>query len=377
MSAVVMVSASFFPYAGGAENQALELSKALAAMGMRITVLTRRINELSPVEKLGAVEVRRLPVIGKGLLDSISFMIGVFFWLVRRRSTYRSIHVHLAGSPALAAVLAGQVAGKRVIVKLGGGRGVGEIAQSTRTLAGRCKLVLLNWLQPRLVAVTPELTDELKAFGLDIPVTVIPNGVDADRFRPPSREERSAARRAIGLTDEICFLYVGRLSYEKQLDMLAESFGEAVAETGAQARLLLVGAGDKEPAIRAAARRSGAADKVTILPPTAEIEKVYRAADVFFLPSISEGLSNALLEAMCCGLPVIASRVGGTPEAVEDGRSGLLFDPTDQAALKSLLIRAIKEPEALKPLGEAARERAARRYAIGEIAKRYQELYQA
>lgn len=377
MSAVVMVSANFFPYAGGAENQALELSRALSAMGMKITVLTRRVSGLAAAEQLGPVAVKRLSVFGSGLIDSISFMSGVFCWLICNRASYQAVHVHLAGSPALAAVVAGHISGKRVIVKLGGGRGVGEIAQSMGSLAGRCKLILLDWLKPQLIAVTADLQEELRSHGLSLPVMVVPNGVDSKRFSPPSAEERSAARRAIGLKEEMCFLYVGRLSYEKQLDYLVEVFAQALKESGAAARLVLLGAGDKEPAILAAVQKAGLTDQVVIRPPTAEVEKFYRAADVFLLPSISEGLSNALLEAMCCGLPVIASRVGGTPDAVEDGKSGLLFDPQDRQALRAHLVRAVKEPQAMRAMGAAARERAAGRFAIGEVAKRYQELYRA
>jgi len=82
-------------------------------------------------------------------------------WLLLHAGSYGAIHAHLAGSPALAAGLAARILGKRIVVKLGGGRGIGEIAASSATVAGRLKLRLLGWLRPQFVAVTRELVREL------------------------------------------------------------------------------------------------------------------------------------------------------------------------------------------------------------------------
>src|SRR5208282_4419822 len=95
-------------------------------------------------------------------------------------------------------------------------------------------------------------------------------------------------------------------------------------DAGPRARAVLVGEGPERGAIEAEAAASGG--RIVVLPPRAELADLYAAADVFFLPSFSEGLSNALLEAMSSGLAPLASRVGGTAETVVDGRTGLLFE---------------------------------------------------
>ncbi|MDE2490766.1 MAG: glycosyltransferase, partial [Elusimicrobia bacterium] len=105
---IVMVSAGFWPAVGGAERQALELSAALAARGHRVTVLTRRLGSLPARESLRGVEIRRLPVLGRGALDASSFLLGALVWLLRRRADWDAVHAHLAGSPALAAAAAGR-----------------------------------------------------------------------------------------------------------------------------------------------------------------------------------------------------------------------------------------------------------------------------
>lgn len=109
-------------------------------------------------------------------------------------------------------------------------------------------------------------------------------------------------------------------------------------------------------------------------PPTVQVERAYAAADVFVLPSISEGLSNALLEAMASGLTVVASRVGGTAEVLRDGETGLLFDPEDSAGLRAQLLSAAAETQTAARLGPAAR-RAALAFSIDAVAESYEELY--
>ncbi|MFC1679884.1 glycosyltransferase [Elusimicrobiota bacterium] len=133
--------------------------------------------------------------------------------------------------------------------------------------------------------------------------------------------------------------------------------------------------GPEEKNVRTALTRFGLENRARVLPPTDDIERCYEAADVFVLPSISEGLSNALLEAMASGVAVLGSRVGGTKEAVEDGNTGLLFDPADDEALRAHLRKLAEEPELAGKLGAAGRERAERLFSLEAVADRYLKLY--
>ena len=356
-----MVSAGFPPTLGGAERQAYELSRALRARGHDVFVLTRRAAGLPARETLDGLPVERLAAWGGGLLNSSVFFAACLARLIR--GDYDVVHSHLASSPALAAAVAARFCGKKAVIKLGGGRGIGEIALSAKSVPGRLKLALFKALAPRFVAVTRDLADELAEHGLG-PAEVVPNGVDVSRFRPPEAGEKAALRAERGLGPGPVFLYMGRLAWEKRLPAFAAAF--AAAASGAV--FAVVGDGPE----RAALEGVGG---VRLFPPQADPAPWYRLADVFVLPSVSEGLSNALLEAMASGLAVLASRVGGTAEAVEDGVSGLLFDGDPAQAARAPLKRLLEDPGSAGRLGAAARKRAVERYSLAAVAERYAKLY--
>ena len=360
---VVMVSAGFWPIVGGAERQALELSRALIARGADVRVLTRLVGCGVPRDEVQGVPVRRLRVLGTGALDSLSFLFGALGWLLKHGSEYDAIHAHLAGSPALAAALAGRILGKPVLVKLGGGRGIGELAVSSRTALGRLKLRLLALLKPRFLAVVNDLSEEAKEHLPGAEIEVLPNGVDTQRFKPVTALEKEALRAKLGWNG-VVFLYTGRLSWEKRLPWFAALWEEA--SKGRDAMLVLVGEG---------AEIIPSLPRVRVLPSVEDTAQLYAAADVFVLPSVSEGLSNSLLEAMSSGLAVLASAVGGTAETITDGKTGLLFEKDDVDGLKKQIERILNGGELRNLLGAGARLEVERRYSIARVVERLLELY--
>lgn len=367
--AVVMVSAGWRPALGGAERQAEELARALVSRGHRVTALTRRLSGTEPDEDVAGVRVRRLSSLGAGTLDSLLFLVEVFVWLVLHRREYDAVHAHLAGSPALAAAAAGRLLEKPVIVKLGGGRGIGELAASSRTAFGRLKLRLLAALRPRFLAVALDLVEEAGELLGPVPVEVLPNGVDVRRYVPADAMRRRLVRSSLGLPpDATVFLYTGRFSPEKRLPWFAKLWAEATEGTGAV--LVLVGGGSERGAVEAVA-----SPRVKVLPAVDDSAPLYAAADVFVLPSTSEGLSNSLLEAMSSGLACLASAVGGTAQAVQDGRTGLLFARDDERAAAAACGRLARESGLAARLGARAREDAVSRYALDAVVSRLEELY--
>jgi glycosyltransferase involved in cell wall biosynthesis len=371
---VVMLTPNFYPYIGGAEKQALELSKRLLARGVRVSVLTRCAPGLSRDDAVEGIPVRRAFTFGSGFLNAAVFMVSSFLYLILRRSEYDVIHVHLAGSPAISACLAGSLLGRKVVVKVGGGRGIGEIAMSRKTWSGRMKLALFRIFRPQFVSVTEDLKEEMSEVGLSEGTYVIPNGVDVNRYQPRGASERRSLRKDFGWPEGLCFLYVGRLAVEKRLDMFLRAFAE-VADKNKGAYCVFVGSGSEEEALRGEVKVLKLENRVFFRSPADDIERYYAASDVFILPSVSEGLSNALLEAMATGLAPLGSKVGGTREAVTSGETGLLFESEDKESLLACVSRYVESPDICEAHGRAARKRTLERYSLERIAERYLEIY--
>jgi glycosyltransferase involved in cell wall biosynthesis len=138
---------------------------------------------------------------------------------------------------------------------------------------------------------------------------------------------------------------------------------------------LVIGGGRRETEMRQLAVEMGLEERVRFLGQRDDVPDLLAALDIFVLPSHSEGVSLALLEAMAAGLPVIASRVGGLPEVVTDGDTGLLIPPQDPEALAAALARLLDEPAWAKKLGENARRQVEENFSLERLGREINEIY--
>ncbi|HEY7139154.1 MAG TPA: glycosyltransferase family 4 protein [Methylomirabilota bacterium] len=194
----------------------------------------------------------------------------------------------------------------------------------------------------------------LRTQGVWRPVEVLPTGVDLDRFRPG---DGAAARAALRLeADDRVLLYVGRLDREKNLELLLDAVARVRAP---RLRLLLVGRGTQETNLRRAAASRGLADRVEFRGGSAPdaLPAYYRAADAFVFASTTETQGLAVLEAMACGLPVVAVRASGVEEIVTDGVSGLLV-PEDAATFAAAVEEILGDAALRAKLAIGGREAA-------------------
>ena len=154
-------------------------------------------------------------------------------------------------------------------------------------------------------------------------------------------------------------------------------YGEQAPGLGDRAgwHLAIAGRGEEEGRLRAQSAAAGIDSRVHILGFRDDIPDILAAGDIFAMPSLSEGLPLALVEAMSFGLPVVVARVGGVPEVVTDDVEALLVPPSDAGALASALRRLIDDAELRRRLGDAGRTRAQRDFAIATMADRYERLY--
>ena len=204
------------------------------------------------------------------------------------------------------------------------------------------------------------------------------NGVDMERFRP--RED--AARDGVlppGFANQDSLLIgtVGRLEAVKDQITLVRAFTEICRHNASDTRLrlILVGEGTLRGEIEALLTREGIRDRVWLAGSRDDVPALLAALDVFVLPSLAEGISNTLLEAMACGLPVVATRVGGNAELVSEGETGLLVPRADPQAMAAALQRYIDNADLRSTHGLAARARAEAQFSISGMVQRYLEVY--
>lgn len=202
-------------------------------------------------------------------------------------------------------------------------------------------------------------------------VTVICNGVDTRRFQA---HDRAAARRALGLPDHCLAIgSVGRLDPVKDHAGLIEAFAEVSEDP--RAVLLIIGEGPFRPELERLIESRGLAGRVRLLGERHDVPQVLAALDVFVLSSLGEGIANAILEAMATGLPVIATRVGGNPELVVEGSTGLLIPSRSPRALAAALRRYLEEPLLAAAHGRSGRARAVSEFALERMVSAYGDLY--
>lgn len=195
------------------------------------------------------------------------------------------------------------------------------------------------------------------------------NGIDTDVFRPWTRSRPAVLQDADVVIGIVC-----ALRPEKDLLTLVEAFSR-IDGRDLRLKLLFVGSGPMLPELQQRSVELGVADRCVFQPATPDVAEWLRAMDIFVLPSTSEAFSNALMEAMACECAVVASRVGGNPELVFDGDTGLLFEPRDADGLAVQLRRLSADTTLRKSLARNAARFILENFSVSKYARRMEEVY--
>jgi sugar transferase (PEP-CTERM/EpsH1 system associated) len=292
--------------------------------------------------------------------------------LVRTFRHFRPAIVHSRNWAAFDAVPAARVAGVRRVVHSEHGREFGDPDGRNRH-RNRIRRTF-SPLVTHFITVSRELrtwlTDEVGIRREK--VSTIYNGVDVGRFGPV---DRGAARARFGLPrDGSVIGTVGRLDPVKDQAALVHAFAKLRADHP-DSWLLIVGDGPYREELTRVVRECGVEDRVRLAGELPDIPVALAAMDVFALPSIAEGMSNTLLEAMASSLPAVATRVGGTPELLEDGKTGRLIERGDRAALAKVLGEYLEDGELRLAHGRAARQWVAKHFGLDRMCRDYLDVY--
>ena len=274
-----------------------------------------------------------------------------------RRANARAVFLHHVG-PLLYGGLAARLAGVPRIIFVE--HDAWHYANRTERLLTRALIKLLG---ARLAAVSKQVAERLKTLVAQSEVAVIPPGVDTKRFRP---SDKFLVRRRLGLGENWRVIgSVGRLQPVKAHRFLLEALKELPDDVHA----VLVGDGPLRGELEELSRELCVAQRTHFLGHRDDLDRIYPAFDVFCLPSLSEGLPRTLLEAQASGVPVVATKVGGAPEAVCP-LSGLIVPPADTNALVAALLRQLERTNAAK----APRSFVVERMSLKDTVRKYREL---
>jgi glycosyltransferase involved in cell wall biosynthesis len=408
-----IIALQFAPIVGGAEARAEKQARQLQALGHDVTVITLRherswkreeILDGLPIVRVGGIYKRQGPL-RIGRLGYLPVVILLFLELWRSRHRYDVFHVSQFGSLAAAAALIGKITHKPVIVSI---PTTGPRVKSQEAVLMADTLPLdTNFLKVDFKeAVAGDISNfALIAFGGNIMVNFlrksdafyqilstssysylishgfradrivhIPNGVDTEKLRPALDRRPNPAQPE---RDIIC---VARLEYAKGIDVLLHAWGRMMHastewRTHLKPRLLLVGEGSLREKFECIAAELGIQDSVEFLGLRRDVTSLLQQAWGFVLPSRWEGMPNALLEAMACGLPCVATKVSGSEDIITDGINGLLVEPEQPDELAKALRRVIEDQNLAQQLGQEGRAAVLRDYQLSTISKRYLTLY--
>jgi len=368
MPAPLRIAITCYPTFGGSGVIATEIGRTLARRGHRVHFISydvpARLEHFEDNVVFHEVSVRDYPV-----LNEVPYPLALASKMVEvsRFEGLDLLHVHYAVPHATSAYLARQIlhaagdAAPRIITTLHG---------TDTTLVGSDPSLLpitrFSVIESDGVTVPSAFLREATYTELrvprTVPIEVIPNFVDTDRFCP---------------TDEphpLRVIHVSNFRPVKRVDDVVRVFAE-VHRAVPTATLVLVGDGPERFRIEGMVREAGLASQVTFLGKQGTFLEVLQRSDVFLLPSETESFGLAALEALACGVPVVASDVGGVPEVVAAGELGFLAPVGDVAAMAAATIRLLTDRALHAEMSRAARARALERWREAPMVDRYEDYY--
>lgn len=352
---------------GGTESHLLELASRIDRKKFEVVVVSLKSGG-ALVSELRSRGVRVLSLNGKGKLD-----IRVLF---RLREILRSERPDVVQSFLFWANVASRLvrqAGKKVCV-------VSAYHDQVALEGWLNRLVdrmTMRWTS-RLVCCSDAVRRSVKSRigGREEQFVVIPFGVEAGRFRgmAPLLRSELGLQEGVPIIGTVCRL----VEPKKGLRFLLEAVVQLEKEVdGPSCQILIVGDGPAEGHLRVMAQQLGIASRVIFAGVRRDIPQLLPLLDAFVLPSLYEGFGIAILEAMAAGRPVVATTVGGIPEFVTNGETGILVAPSDAAALARAIQRVLSNPEEARQMGLRGQRHVQEHFEIATVVRRHEEVYEA
>lgn len=383
---IIIATPRFYPIVGGGENQARLVAEELIKRGNNVRVVSSRLTGTAKNEMLATISIHRVPSFNftkeKGLpaiLENLLYVFSLIAYGLFRLRQFEVIIFFFGLDYFSIPAFFFKLFGKKSFVRtastfspeIGNLRGSALYSLRKKGYAAFDRfLAISTFIEKRFIeeGVKPERIRRMN------------NGVDTNKFRPLDPERRMQMRETLGLNqDSIYLLYCGHLNANKGIDFLIRSIS-TLDDVPNNVELLVLGSGKFaqniiEDSVKKEAKEIQSPIKVHFLGQVADREKYFQAADIFILPSQSEGLPNVLIEARACGLPSIATRVSGVPDVIEEGVDGIIIDYGDEEALRKAIHELTSSSVLRKQFGENALRKILQQYDITVVAKNFETLF--
>ena len=362
------------PGGGGGEFQTQLQVRELTRRGHDVTVIDIRPRYSGrALERDGQATVVRIITPRAPIVRSIVFHLKIVWHVLRRGRRAHVAQINDIGMAMIASVpLLGLLGIPRAVVIWGSAQpGVIPFRPELRYVLPR----LLAHRVERIVSLATSSTEYLVGHGFARDrIVFIPNGLDTERFRPRHEGETGSLPEGWP-SDRLVVITAGRLVEEKALEVLLDAWA-VVARQHPEARLAIAGDGPLKRALVQRAHDLGIQERVLFLGDRTDLPELLRAADVYVSSSRSEGMSNALLEALASGLPVVATRVGAATDIIHDGVTGIIVPPERAEALADALNSLLGDAARRREIAVRARESAVTEFQIAATVDRHLRLYE-
>lgn len=361
---------------GGAQRHVLMLAIRLRAAGLTPVVVCGGDGELPAALREGDIEVHILPHLVRPIspVSDIRAVASLVSFIRSRR--FDIVHCH-STKAGIVGRIAARLAGSRIVLFTVHGCVLNEPMSRPAFLLSWMTEWFAGLLSTRIIAVSEHDRDSLIRFRATTArkISVIRNGIEMDGATPQGPDARCVIREAMGFPRNALVIGTTANFYRtKALDVLIRA-AALVAHSHAQAHFALVGDGMERPSLELLIEKLGLRRNVILLGQHPHARDLLPAFDLFVLPSRKEGMPLALLEAMAAGLPVVATNVGGMPEVVTHGKTGLIVPPEDPDSLAEAILSIASEPALRKRYGEAGRTHVNRHFSLDTMFDQTMELY--
>jgi glycosyltransferase involved in cell wall biosynthesis len=327
------------------------------------------------------VDVIRIDQLGREISPLRDFMATLRLARLIRRERPDILHTHTAKAGTVGRVAALLAGGRRppIVVHTFHGH---VLRGYFGPLRSRVFRLLERWLASHstaLIAVSPQVRDDLVALGVAPPerFAVIRLGIELDQRVAGAQNGRAESRRYLGIPpDRFAVGWIGRMTAVKRTDDILVAF-KRLRDGGVDAVLCLVGDGPDRPELERRAHDLGVVRDTLFLGYQEDVAPFYAAFDALVLPSSNEGTPVSAIEALAAGRPVVATRVGGVPDVVQEGEDGFLVEPGATEALADRLAQLARDPALRERMGQAGRDRVLPRYAVGRLVDDVDRLYRS